>query len=51
MTLSPVDLGRNFIDVVEVEASLPLTDGSIDNLIESTEAGDVVAIAEAGQHP
>ena len=36
MTLKPVDLDRDFIDVVEVEASQPLTDGSIDILIDTS---------------
>jgi RND family efflux transporter MFP subunit len=46
VTLKPVDLGRNLGDHVEVESGLTLGDKLIDNPLESTQTGDVVAVAD-----
>ena len=51
VTLQPVDLGRNLGDRVQVETGLSASDRLIDNPLESTQTGDVVAIAGADRSP
>lgn len=49
VTLKPVDLGRNLGDHVEVESGLSTEDRLIDNPLESTQTGDVVAVADTAR--
>ncbi len=46
VTLKPVDLGRNLGDRVQVEAGLSGGDRLINNPLESTQTGDVVAVSD-----